>query len=41
MVGDEEGGWRQENFQLFLIANLFLKEFQNRHKVTEANLCQL
>ena len=41
MVGDGGGGWRQQNFQLFIIANLFFTEFQQRHKVTEVNLGQL
>ena len=31
-----EGGWRQQNFQLFIIVNLL---FNN--KVSEVNLCQL
>ena len=40
MVGGGGGQWRQQNFQLFIIANLFFIEFQNRRKVTEVNLCQ-
>ena len=29
-MGMGEGGWRQQNFQLFIIANLFVIEFQKR-----------
>ena len=32
------GGWPHQNFQFFIIANLFFIEFQKRHKVTEVNL---
>ena len=41
MEGMGDGVWRQQNFQLFIIANLFFIEFQKRHKVTEVNLGQL
>ena len=33
--------WRQQDFQLFIIANLFFIEFQKVRKVTEVSLCQL
>ena len=33
MVGDGGEGWRQRNFQLFFIANLFFIELQKRRKI--------
>ena len=36
-----EGGKRQQNFKLFIIANLLFIKFQTKNKVPEVNLCQL